>query len=520
MEVVLIKIAQVVAAFSLLIVLHEGGHFLFAKLFKIRVEKFFLFFDFPLMTPRPQFAFLTYRQGKVSLLKYTKITTPNKSESSDTDKTASEPDYKASAFSVLSWNKGKMDICKWEHGLEQIAEEESKQPKYATEYGIGWLPLGGYVNISGMIDESKQQLSSEPKPWEFRTKPAWQRLLVMLGGIIVNFITAFIIYMAVLFTWGESYVKPTDITNGMKFSEAAKADGFADGDIIIKTDGKNVKTWSINVLRDISNSKEVTVLREGQEIAIKMPEKMNMLEMAQSNPPYMDILVPFNIDSIIPGSPAEAAGLKVGDVITEFNGEQLSDFNDLVYQLAAMRGSLTENSTAADSLKMRSIAFVVNNKDTLKAVLTPEFTLGFSNPAPKYNITTQEYGLLACIPAGFASGWDKLCNYVNDLKYLFSAQGAKSVSGVIGITNIFPETWDWQKFWLLTALLSIALGVMNVLPIPALDGGHAVFAIYEMVTRRKPSDKVLERAQYVGFAILIGLLILATWNDITRLLGL
>ena len=518
MEVVLIKIAQVVAAFSLLIVLHEGGHFFFAKLFKIRVEKFYLFFDFPIMTPRPQFAFLTYRQGKISLLKYTKYT--KKTASSDADKSSSEPDYEASAFSVLCWNKGKMDVCKWEHGLEKITEEESKQPKYATEYGIGWLPLGGYVNISGMIDESKQQLSAEPKSWEFRTKPAWQRLLVMLGGIIVNFITAFVIYMAVLFTWGESYVKPTDITNGMKFSETAKADGFADGDIVIKTDGKEVKTWSINVLRDISNSKEVTVLREGKEVAIKMPEKMNMLEMAQSNPPYMDILVPFNIDSIIPGSPAETAGLKVGDVITSLNGEQLNDFNDLVYLLAAMKGSLTENSTAADSLKLRSISFVVNEQDTLKAVLTPEFTLGFSNPAPKYTITTKEYGFFESIPAGLASGWDKLCNYVNDLKYLFSAQGAKSVSGVIGITNIFPETWDWQKFWLLTALLSIALGVMNVLPIPALDGGHAVFAIYEMVTRRKPSDKVLERAQYVGFAILIGLLVLATWNDITRLLGL
>jgi regulator of sigma E protease len=513
MDIVLIKIAQVVAAFSLLIVLHEGGHFLFAKLFKIRVEKFYLFFDFPIMTPRPQFAFLTYRKGSISLLKYTKITSV-KTESSN------QPDYKVSAFSVVNFDKGKVTFCKWEHGLEQIAEEESKQPTYATEYGIGWLPLGGYVNISGMIDESKQQLSVEPKPWEFRTKPAWQRLLVMLGGIIVNFITAFVIYMAVLFTWGESYVKPTDITNGMKFSAAAKADGFMDGDVIVKTDGEEVKTWSINVLRDISNSKEVTVLRKGQEVAIKMPEDMNMLEMAQSNPPYMDILIPFNIDSIIQDSPAEAAGLKVGDVITELNGEKLNDFNDLVYQLAAMKGSLTENSTAADSLKMRSVTIVVNNQDTLKAVLTPDFTLGFSNPAPKYNITTQEYGLLECIPAGFSSGWEKLCNYVNDLKYLFSAQGAKSVSGVIGITNIFPETWDWQKFWLLTALLSIALGVMNVLPIPALDGGHAIFAIYEIVTRRKPSDKVLEKAQYVGFAILIGLLILATWNDITRLLGL
>ena len=478
MEVFLIRLLQFMLSISLLVLLHEGGHFFFARLFKVRVNRFYLFFN-------PKFHIVsTYDKWVRRLFHMKPEVVP--------EKTVKDKD-----------------------GNERQVKEY-----VGTEYGMGWLPLGGYVNISGMIDESKQQISVEPKPWEFRTKPAWQRLLVMLGGIIVNFITAFVIYMAVLFTWGESYVKPTDITNGMKFSAAAKADGFMDGDVIIKTDGEEVKTWSINVLRDISNSKEVTVLRKGQEVAIKMPEDMNMLEMAQSNPPYMDILIPFNIDSIIQDSPAEAAGLKVGDVITELNGEKLNDFNDLVYQLAAMKGSLTENSTAADSLKMRSVTFVVNNQDTLKAVLTPDFTLGFSNPAPKYNITTQEYGLLECIPAGFSSGWAKLCNYVNDLKYLFSAHGAKSVSGVIGITNIFPETWDWQKFWLLTALLSIALGVMNVLPIPALDGGHAIFAIYEIVTRRKPSDKVLEKAQYVGFAILIGLLILATWNDITRLLGL
>lgn len=513
MEVVFIKIAQVVAAFSLLIILHEGGHFLFAKLFKIRVEKFYLFFDFPIMTPRPQFAFLTFRKGKLSLLKYTRIVA-NKEEVN------SPSDYTISSFSVLTLDKWKVACCKWEHGLEKIAEEEMKQPKYATEYGIGWLPLGGYVNITGMIDESKQQLSAQPKPWEFRTKPAWQRLLVMLGGIIVNFITAFIIYMGVLFTWGESYVKPTDITYGMKFSETAKADGFKDGDIIVKTDAKEIKTWNINVLRDISNAKKVTVIREGKEEIISMPKDMNMLEMAQSNPPYMDVLIPINIDSIVPGSPAEKAGLKVGDNITEMAGEPIRDFNDIIHKLTALKALLTQNSTASDSLKARTISFIVNNQDTLNAVLTPEFTLGFSNPAPQYQITTKEYSLFECIPAGFTSGWNKLCDYVNDLKYLFSAQGAKSVSGVIGITNIFPEIWDWQKFWLLTALLSIALGVMNVLPIPALDGGHAVFAIYEIITRRKPSDKLLERAQYVGFSILIILLILATWNDISRLIGL
>lgn len=514
MEVVLIKIAQVIAAFSLLIVLHEGGHFLFAKLFKIRVEKFYLFFDFPVVTPRPQFAFLTFRKGKWSLLKYTRIRQTNPDDKSK------DPDYTISAFSFVLINKGKVEFCKWEHNLEKIQEEEMKQPTYATEYGIGWLPLGGYVNITGMIDESKQQLSAEPKPWEFRTKPAWQRLLVMLGGILMNFITAFIIYMGVLYTWGENYVKPADITYGMKFNEVAQSDGFRDGDIIVKTDGEEVKTWDVNVLRDISNSKEVTVLRNGKEVNISMPSDMNMLEMVQSTPPYADLFIPLNIDSIVGGSPADKIGLKPHDTINEINGEKISCYNDVIYFMASLKSTLNENSTATDSLEQRNITLVVNNTDTLQATLTPEFTLGFQNKLPDYKVTNRQYGLLESIPAGIASGCNKLASYVNDLKYIFTAQGAKSVSGVIGITNIFPETWNWQKFWLLTALLSIALGVMNVLPIPALDGGHAVFAIYEIITRRKPSDKVLERAQYVGFMFIIALLIFATWNDITRLLGL
>ncbi len=513
MEVVLIKIAQVVAAFSLLIILHEGGHFFFAKLFKIRVEKFYLFFDFPIMSPRPQFAFLAYRKGKLSLLRYVKITEIKQDDKKD-------PDYRMDAFSVLGIDHGKLSVCKWENEINKITDAEANDPDYATEYGIGWLPLGGYVNISGMIDESKQQLASEAKPWEFRTKPAWQRLLVMLGGIIVNFITAFIIYMGVLFTWGETYVQPENMTYGMKFSPAAKADGFADGDRIIKTDGKKVKTWNVNVLRDIANADQVTVLRNDEEVNLTMPGSMNMIEMAQSIPPYADMLIPLNIDSIMPDSPAEQAGMKTGDIITAINSTPIADFNDVVYTLAELREELTANSTAADSLRVREVTLVVNDADTLHAVLTPEFTLGFQNHTPAYKADTISYSLLESIPAGIASGWEKLCNYVNDLKYLFTSQGAKSVSGVIGITNIFPEVWDWQRFWLLTALLSIALGVMNVLPIPALDGGHAVFAIYEIITRRKPSDKVLERAQYVGFTILILLLIFATWNDITRLLGL
>lgn len=470
MEATFIKIAQVIIAFAILIILHEGGHFIAAKLFKIRVEKFYLFFD-------------------------------------------------AWNFKLFStyWNAFRKLI-----GKKPIEKDEKGKFKYSgTEYGIGWLPLGGYVKISGMIDESmdKEQMKQPPQPWEFRTKPAWQRLIVMLGGIIVNFITAFIIYIGVLFAWGENYLKPTDITYGMKFNEQAIADGFRDGDQFLKIDNTPVRAWDVNVLRNISNAKEVTVKRQGKEVTLKMPEGMNMLDMVQSIPPYADILIPMNIDSILPGSPAATIGLKSGDKINAINQTEITCFNDLIAELALLKESVNENSTAADSLKARTVTLVVNNTDTVNATLTNDFKLGFNNKIPEYKITNKEYGFFESIPAGIKSGYDKLVSYVSDLKYLFTAEGAKSMSGIVGITNIFPAEWDWQRFWLLTALLSIALGVMNVLPIPALDGGHAVFALYEIITRRKPSEKVLEVAQYVGFIIIIALMILATWNDFSRIFG-
>lgn len=471
METALIKIAQVIVAFAILIILHEGGHFLAAKMFKIRVEKFYLFFDA----------------------------------------------WNVKLFSTY-WPWFRKMI-----GKEPVKKDEKGREEYVgTEYGIGWLPLGGYVKIAGMIDESmdKEQMKQPPQPWEFRTKPAWQRLIVMLGGIIVNFITAFIIYIGVLFAWGESFVKPTDITYGMKFNEEAKADGFCDGDQFVSIDGKEVKAWSVNVLRDIANAKEVSVLRNGKEVSISIPEGKNMLSMAQSNPPYADILIPFSIDSVLAGTPAETIGLKPGDIISEVNGKTVNDYNEFVYMLTSLSEPLSENSTAADSLRLRTVTFLVNQTDTLKAVLTSEFKIGIMPNIPEYKVTNKEYGFLESIPEGLAYGWNKLTSYVSDLKYLFTADGAKSMSGIVGITNIFPEQWDWQRFWLLTALLSIALGVMNVLPIPALDGGHAVFAIYEIITRRKPSDKVLERAQYVGFAIILALMVFATWNDIMRIIGM
>ncbi|MBQ0142484.1 MAG: RIP metalloprotease RseP [Prevotellaceae bacterium] len=474
---VLIQILQLIAAFALLIALHEGGHFLAAKLFKVRVEKFYLFFD----------------AWNISLFST----------------------YKNWFRKLRGKEPAKKKFIKDKNGNDVQDGYEYE----GTEYGIGWLPLGGYVKISGMIDESMdlEQMKQDPQPWEFRTKPAWQRLIIMLGGVIMNFITAFVLYSLVLCVWGESYIEPKDMTYGFKFSETAKQDGFQDGDIILKIDNKPLKKWNTSCIRNISNAKSVTVLRNGQESTVSLSGKMNMLDML--DPIYAQELMPLEVDSILHGSPAEKIGLKHGDHITAINGKEVKDFNDFTTQLATIPASLGEDAIAADSLKARHIVLTINGEDK-DVVLTETFKLGFQNKVPNYKITTKTYNLISCIPAGIDLGCEQISGYVNDLKYIFTAKGAKSVGGPVGIVSIFPKAWDWLKFWMLTAFLSIALGVMNLLPIPALDGGHAVIAIWEIITRKKPNDKFLERVQTVGLWLIIALMVLATWNDIMRLLNI
>ena len=469
---IIVKAAQLIIALALLIILHEGGHFLFAKLFKTRVEKFYLFFD-----------------------------------------------YKFHLFSTYD---------KWFRKLRKkkpIVKKENGENEYdGTEYGIGWIPLGGYVKISGMIDESMdlEQMKQPAQPWEFRTKPAWQRLLIMLGGIIMNFIVAFFIYAMVIYATGMDYVKSTDMTYGMKFNQQAKADGFQDGDIIIGADDETFDSWNTECLRTLSNAKVAHVQRNGKAVDVSLSGEMNLLDMIEQ-PQYASILMPMSVDSVMPGSAAQKAGLEKGDVITAINETELQDFNDLSFALDDLRKSVNEESTAHDSLVARTVQLTFTRDDsvyTKEAVLSQEFLLGFTNKSPDYKITHIDYGFWESFPAGVSYGWDKLTGYVNDLKYLFTKKGARSVGGFIAIGNIFPSMWDWERFWLLTAFLSIILGIMNLLPIPALDGGHALFTIYEIITRRKPSDKFMEKAQYVGMFLLFALLIYANLNDILRLFGI
>jgi regulator of sigma E protease len=464
MEIFLIKALQLVLALSLLVLLHEGGHFFFSKLFGVRVEKFYVFFDW-----------------KFSLFKF-------KPKNSD------------------------------------------------TEYGIGWIPLGGYCKIAGMIDESfdTEQMKKPAQPWEFRSKPAWQRLLIMIGGVLVNFLLALFIYSMILFYWGESYIRVQDMTMGMKFNQEAKSYGFRDGDILLGTDEKDFKEFSANLYRDISEAHRVDVLRDGRKVSIALPGDLNLLNMIKSDPSFVRPLLPALVDSVLPATPAAKIKLVKGDRIVALNGAPVDSYNEFVDLLKHRSDLLAVATTHADSLKARTVTIVYEHaaassadtltaqRDTADVVLTPDLKLGFvvKTLAGIYEPVTREYGFFESFPAGIKYGWSVLASYVDDLKYVFSAEGAKSLGGFGAIGNLFPPMWDWHIFWQMTAFLSIILAFMNILPIPALDGGHVLFLLYEIITRRKPSEDFMIKAEYVGFGLLILLLVVANLNDILRGLGL
>ncbi len=454
MEVFLIRVLQFILAISLLVLLHEGGHFFFSKLFGVRVEKFYIFFDW-----------------KFSLFKF-------KPKNSD------------------------------------------------TEYGIGWLPLGGYCKIAGMIDESfdTEQMKQPVQDYEFRAKPAWQRLLIMIGGVLVNFLLALFIYSQILFWWGDSYIPVKNMSLGMKFNQEAKSYGFKDGDILIGTDAHAFKDFSADLYREISEARRVDILRDGKPMSISLPGDLNLLNMIKADPSFVRPLLPARIDSVMADSPAQKAGMKAGDLILALNGAPVDSYNEFVDLLGRREDMLLTATTQADSLKARTVSIVFGNEsrqDTATVVLTPELKLGFFAPsiAALYKPVTTEYGFFESIPAGIKYGWHVLASYVDDMKYVFSAEGAKSLGGFGAIGSLFPPTWDWYMFWKMTAFLSIILAFMNILPIPALDGGHVLFLLYEMITRRKPSEQFMIRAEYVGFGILILLMLVANLNDILRWLG-
>ena len=455
MEVFLIKALQLMLSLSILVLLHEGGHFFFSKLFGVRVEKVYLFFD------------------------------------------------------------------PWFHLFE------FKPKNSDTTYGLGWLPLGGYCKISGMIDESfdTEQMKQPEQPFEFRSKPAWQRLLIMIGGVLVNFVLALFIYSMILFHWGEDYVATKDMTQGMKFNTEAKALGFQDHDILVGTEFGTFKTFDGDMYRDLSTATRVDIIRGGKPMSLNLPGDLDMLSMIKESPRFVEVYLPLQIDSVMKDSPASKLGLAKGDKILALNGKKVDSFNEFQLELGRINDVLASTSSHQDSVKALTaqVTYLKASGDTLKNNVMLQSTengvkFGFYNHPvlQDYKVTHISYGFFQSFPAGIKYGWNVLSGYVGDMKYVFSKEGAKSLGGFGALGSLFPSMWDWHAFWMMTAFLSIILAFMNILPIPALDGGHVFFLLYEIITGRKPGDKFMERAEYVGFAILLLLLVVANLNDVLR----
>ena len=388
-----------------------------------------------------------------------------------------------------------------------------------------------------MIDESfdTEQMKQPEHPWEFRAKPAWQRLLIMIGGVLVNFLLALFIYAMILFHWGDTYVPVKDMTMGMKFNSEAKAYGFRDGDILVGTEKGAFKDFSADLYRAISEAQRVDIIRDGQPMSLTLPGDINLLGMLKADPSFVRPLIPAVIDSTMADSPAAAAGLQKGDRIVALNGAPIDSYNEFTDQIGRLSDVLAVAKTRDDSLKVRQVTLVVERaaapaaadsaaaalRDTISTTLTEDLKIGFyvKTLAGIYKPYTREYGFFESIPAGIKYGWNVLAGYVDDMKYVFTADGAKSLGGFGAIGSLFPPVWDWYMFWKMTAFLSIILAFMNILPIPALDGGHVLFLFYEIITRRKPSEQFMIRAEYVGFGILILLMVVANLNDILRWLG-
>jgi len=436
---IFIKIAQLLLSLSILVVFHEFGHFIAAKIFKTRVEKFYLFFN-------PWFSLFKFK-------------------------------YKD------------------------------------TEYGMGWLPLGGYVKISGMIDESmdKEAMKQEPQPWEFRSKPAWQRLIIMVGGVTVNVLLAIAIYIGILAMWGEQYLPTSEVNKyGIVADTLAQEMGLQNGDRILLVNGQFVNDFNkIPMVLILEEAKTMQVERDGKTLDLAIPEGILGKLVKHRDPDFLSPRFPFEVEGFLNKSAAKEAGVELLDRIISINGKPTNYFDEFVLAVKSHKGEMVE-------------AAVVRADDTLlfNIQVSEEGMVGISiNPTKYFKFEEKKYNLIQAIPAGFVKTYDGIGNYLKQLKLLFSPEvkAYESVGGFITIGSIFPATWDWPAFWRLTAFLSIMLAILNLLPIPALDGGHVMFLAYEIVSGRKPSDKFMEYAQITGMVILFALLIFANGSDVIRL---
>ena len=490
-----IRLIQLVLSLTILVVFHEFGHYLFSRLFGVRVDKFYAFFN-------PRFSLVRIKRvdGKIRV----RFFSPNVPDSYTEEK---------------HYNfEGKEEITYKPIDLDTLPEGDWRRSPENTEFGVGWVPFGGYCKIAGMIDESMDvaTMQQDPQPWEFRTKKSWQRLLIMVGGVLFNLILAFFIYSMVLFTWGDSYTPAQGLKYGMEFNEHAESLGFRDGDIITATDGVPTTSFDGDLYRAIAKASKVTVLRDGSEIVLDMPQELSLFDFTREVP-FVSILSPMTVDSVINSaeSGAARAGLMAGDTILTVNGLYVATWTSFQVLLADMR-QRAENSYVDRNLEM-VIGRPGAGRDTLTVTADEGFRIGIYHFSNEYEPVRLEYGFWSSIPAGIKYGWSTLKSYVGDFRYVFTKEGAKSLGGFGTIGSIFPEKWNWHAFWLMTAFLSIILAFMNLLPIPALDGGYVLFLLIEVLTGKKPGDKFLEVANTIGMIILFGLLIYANLNDVIRL---
>lgn len=486
METFFIRAAQLILSLSILVVLHELGHFGFSRLFKVRVDKFYVFFN-------PKISLLRAKKinGKWQVKFFAPNVPPNERIKLD--------------------DKGEPMMDGENHVMEQVPMSELPEGDWrrypeTTEWGIGWLPLGGYCKIAGMVDESmdKTQMAEEPKPWEFRSQSVWKRFWIISGGVIINFILALVIYSAILFTWGREYLPLENLKYGLNFSQTMIDAGFKDGDKIINIDGKVPAQLGDAVEMILIDQAEVVrVDRGGVPTSIELPADLTQKVLA-SEKGAMSYRMPFVIDTVVSGSLAAKANLRAGDSLVAVNGKQINMQQEVIKEFSEAKGKRISFDYFRDGTLYRT---------NLTMGADGKLGVGWRN---YFETKREEYGFFEAIPAGIKMGIDRLVGYVKQFKLVFTKEGAKSIGSFGALGQLFPPTWNWLSFWEMTALISIILAFMNILPIPGLDGGFIMFLIYEMITGRKPSDRFMEVAQMIGMGLLMLLFVYAIGNDIFR----
>lgn len=472
METFLIKALQLIVALIILVTIHEFGHYIFARMFGIKVNRFYLFFN-------PGFSLLKYNPMKGTLQIF--------SRSDD-----------------HAWKTVRV-------GREHQPRPDGKPTWRDTVYGLGWLPLGGYCDIAGMVDETKssKDLAAEPQPWEFRTKAAWKRLLVMVAGVLFNFLLSIVIYIGIAAHWGERVIPYEAVTEGMDFSEPMHRAGFADGDILLTLNGNTIDpletsdNWGL-----IQPGSKIAVLRNHRDTVVITAGDRLIKDLVEANERYMAMRVPVMVDDVVGGEGAVKAGLRSDDRILKVASDTTPSLSEF-FPALKKQASKTVPMVILRDCKELTVPVEVNSDGKIGIQLRPGQKI--------YDVVEVQYNIFSAIPRGWHNGVDRLSTYVSSLGMIFTKEGAKSVGGFGALGSMFPTTWNWLSFWEITAFLSVILAFMNIIPIPALDGGYTLFLIVEMITRRKPSERFLEIANMIGMGFLLLLLVYANLNDIYRL---